>query len=240
MLAIALPAVLLAALPDDELKRRIAQVLAQSQGGGMLPGQYAEFYRRVQERAPSRLLVWGLGHDSVLTAELNAGGETLFVESSSVWARIIGTTHPHLHYMTYEQDELGTSVATWSSFLEQPHGLEVVSPSLRNAVEGGGRCWDTILVDAPDGSSGRPSATKGAPGRAVPIYAASLHRKRCNATVFVHDCARTVEREVSRRFLGSPSNVLPASLRKELLSGAKRAQTARGHNSIPKGLCRYG
>ena len=124
----------------------------------------------------------------------------------------------------------------------------MVSPSLRNAVEGGGRCWDTTLVDAPDGSSGRPSATKGAPGRAVPIYAASLHRKRCNAlhrkrcnaTVFVHDCARTVEREVSRRFLGVPSNVLPASLRKELLSGAKRAQTARGHNSIPKGLCRYG
>ena len=36
-----------------------------------------------------------------------------------------------------------------------------------------------------------------------------------------------------------PSNVLPASLRKELLSGAKRAQTARGHNAIPKGLCRY-
>ena len=153
---------------------------------------------------------------------------------------VIGTTHPHLHYTTYEQDELGTSVATWSSFLEQPHGLEVVSPSLRNAVEGGGRCWDTILVDAPDGSSGRPSATKGAPGRAVPIYAASLHRKRCNATVFVHDCARTVEREVSRRFLGLPSNVLPSSLRMELRSGAKRAQTARGHNAIPKGLCRYG
>ena len=57
--------------------------------------------------------------------------------------------------------------------------------------------------------------------------------------MFVHDCARTVEREVSRRFLGVPSNVLPASLRKELLSGAKRAQTARGHNAIPKGLCRY-
>ena len=43
MLAIALPAVLLAALPDDELKRRIAQVLAQSQGGGMLPGQTLSF-----------------------------------------------------------------------------------------------------------------------------------------------------------------------------------------------------
>ena len=131
----------------------------------MLPGQYAEFYRRVQERAPSRLLVWGLGHDSALTAELqNTGGETLFVESSSVWARTIGTTHPHLRYATYEQGELGTSVSTWSSFLEQPHGLEVVSPSLRNAVvEGGGRCWDTILVDAPDGHHGQapPRAHRG-------------------------------------------------------------------------------
>ena len=55
----------------------------------------------------------------------------------------------------------------------------------------------------------------------------------------------TVKRDPSRSPLerpqvrSLPSNVLPASLRKELLSGAKRAQTARGHNAIPKGLCRY-
>jgi hypothetical protein len=240
MIATTLSAVLIAALSDDALRQRIAQVRAQSQGGGMLPEQYENFYRRVMERAPSRLLVWGLGHDSALTSELNAGGETLFVESSPVWARTIGAAHAHLRWATYEQEELGTSTATWSQFLQQPHGLEV-SPGLRNAVEGNGRCWDTILVDAPDGHLGRPSATKRAPGRAVPIYAASLHRARCNTTVFVHDCARTVERQVSRQFLGTPSAVLPASLWRVLRRGGnKLAQTVGGHNAIPKGLCRYG
>ena len=46
--------------------------------------------------------------------------------------------------------------------------------------------------------------------------------------VCVHDYARTVEREVSRRFPDlHQSNVLPASRRKELRSGAKRAQVLR-------------
>ena len=56
----------------------------------------------------------------------------------------------------------------------------------------------------------------------------------CNASVThpcvvcVHDYARTVEREVSRRFPDlHQSNVLPASRRKELRSGAKRAQVLR-------------
>ena len=178
MIATTLSAVLIAALSDDALRQRIAQVRAQSQGGGMLPEQYEDFYRRVMERAPSRLLVWGLGHDSALTAELNAGGETLFVESSPVWARTIGAAHAHLRWATYEQEELGTSTATWSQFLQQPHGLEV-SPGLRNAVEGNGRCWDTILVDAPDGHLGRPSATKRAPGRAVPTAATWQQQRWC-------------------------------------------------------------
>ena len=53
-----------------------------------------------------------------------------------------------------------------------------------------------------------------------------LPRDPC--VVCVHDCARTVEREVSRRFLDlHQSNVLPASRRKELRSGAKRAQVLR-------------
>ena len=106
MIATTLSAVLIAALSDDALRQRIAQVRAQSQGGGMLPEQYEDFYRRVMERAPSRLLVWGLGHDSALTSELNAGGETLFVESSPVWARTIGAAHAHLRWATYEQEEL--------------------------------------------------------------------------------------------------------------------------------------
>ena len=210
MLVITLCAVPVAALSDDALRQRIAQVRAQSQGGGMLPDQYEDFYRRVMERSPSRLLVWGLGHDSALTAELNAGGETLFVESSPAWARTIGAAHAHLRWATYEQEELGTSTATWSHFLQQPHGLEV-SPGLRKAVEGNGRCWDTILVDAPDGHLGRPSATKRAPGRAVPIYAASLHRARCNTTVFVHDCVRAVESDRCRA--GSSARRVPCCRR---------------------------
>ena len=128
-----LPSVgLLGALNDEELRRRIAQVRSHSQGGGMLVEQYEHFYRQLQARAPLRLLVRGLGHDSALTAELNAGGETLFVESSPVWARAIGTAHPNLKYSTYDQDELGTSISTWQSFLRQPHGLEV-APRLRSA-----------------------------------------------------------------------------------------------------------
>ena len=68
-----LSAGLFGALNDEELRRRIAQVRSHSQGGGMLVEQYEHFYRQLQAQAPSRVLVWGLGHDSALTAELNAG-----------------------------------------------------------------------------------------------------------------------------------------------------------------------
>ena len=80
----------------------------------MLPEQYEDFYRRVMERSPSRLLVWGLGHDSALTAELNAGGETLFL------SRAAQLGHAQLAQPTHTSDGRPMSRRSWA--LPPPHG----------------------------------------------------------------------------------------------------------------------
>ena len=39
------------------------------------------------------MLVWGVGHDSSLWAELNKGGRTTFLENHAGWASTVQATH---------------------------------------------------------------------------------------------------------------------------------------------------
>ena len=69
-----------------------------------------------------------------------------------------------------------------------------------------GTCWDTVLVDSPEGKWQHD------PSRAVPIYTARLDTEACAArrayaakgyaTVWVHDCNRPGEDLLTRELLG--------------------------------------
>merc|ERR1719291_1018082 len=91
--------------------------------GGMEEQEYFTFMSHVRDHAPQRLLVWGMGYDSVLIDRLNEGGTTLFLEMDASW--VAKTDAKHLNYISYDTKPFKTTVARWREFLDQPHGAEI-------------------------------------------------------------------------------------------------------------------
>ena len=198
-------------LPSDaSLARHIQAVKDQSTTGGQEVEEYGKFMKHVRDNAPQRLLVWGLGYDSRLLADLNRGGTTLFVEPHGQWIRKSGICE-HFNCVTYHpRTQLNTTVATIRRFVAAPHRA--------NIRELERQCFDTILVDSPLGFLPRH------PGRAAPIFTAAVDTQACRerneyppgraVTVWVHDCNRTGEDELTNAFLGpSFSETGPKKLR---------------------------
>merc|ERR1711920_301661 len=141
---------------------------------------------------------WGLGYDSMLMAELNVGGRTLFLEPNAWW--VARSSASNLSYVTYHaRTALNSSVARIREFLHSPHRA-----TLRELDDG--TCWDTILVDSPTGKWQHD------PSRAVPIYTSRVDAEACAArgayaakgyaTVWVHDCDRPGEDYLTHELLG--------------------------------------
>jgi len=213
---------------DEELRRRVAAIKAQSESSGMEEDEYLEVMRHVRDRAreatPHRLLVWGLGYDSTAYAELNSasaaaraaggaaggvGGRTLFLESDASRVPRADDDVQRLESKTYDISALRSSVASIADFIENPHRADGVAALGASADDVADRCWDTVIVDSPLGLSNMPDA----PGRGVPIYTALADHAACvardparwqNFTVFVHDCNREGEDALTRALLGEP------------------------------------
>eukprot|EP00929_Paragymnodinium_shiwhaense_P033889 TRINITY_DN18524_c0_g3_i1.p1 TRINITY_DN18524_c0_g3~~TRINITY_DN18524_c0_g3_i1.p1 ORF type:complete len:286 (+),score=43.74 TRINITY_DN18524_c0_g3_i1:85-942(+) len=188
---------------DEELKQQIDAIKKKSQGGGMQVDEYFYWMRYVRDHAPQRLLVWGLGFDSVLLNTLNAGGTTAFLEGNADW--VDKTDNKNLNYRSYDPNTFRTTVPTWYDFLKRPHATHLPQ---QFDVE----CWDTILVDAPTGY--RPRGCQDCAGRAVPIYTAREDIIKCLdagkyasnqvVSIFVHDNNRPAEAGLSTVLLGTP------------------------------------
>jgi glucuronoxylan 4-O-methyltransferase len=60
--------------------------------------------RVLSKRGPCNLLVFGLGHDSMMWAALNVGGKTMFLEEDATWIKETRKLHPSLRSVavTYE------------------------------------------------------------------------------------------------------------------------------------------
>lgn len=159
------------------------------------PGQGSfEEYRHLREtilrRAPCNLLVFGVGKDSRLWIDANAGGRTGFVEHEPEW---IAKTREVLPGVVVHQVSYDTRRPQWRRLLRRQDRLfmedlpdEVIATN-----------WDVIFVDSPQGGSRRR------PGRMKSIYTASvLARRSTDVDVLVHDCDRPLEQAYSDRFLG--------------------------------------
>ena len=188
-----------ASMSDAVLADRIRVIKGHSRGGGQNVEEYTKFMRHVRAHAPQQLLVWGLGYDSTLIAELNDGGRTLFLEPKVDW--VSRSSARNLTYVGYdEKRQLNTTVGTMQAFVRAPHRASI------SALDSG-HCWDTILVDSPNGKWQHD------PSRAAPIYTASVDVEACaargaypkdrpGATIFVHDCDRAGEDYLTRAILG--------------------------------------
>lgn len=190
-------------ISDTELTNLVHKVKACAGDYGMTEEEYLHFMKYVRDHAPQKLLVWGLGADSLVLDLLNYGGETLFLEPDFQWIKALQQTQPGraLHVVNFNETLLNTTVTTYQEFLVSPHRADAVGPLQ------GQPCWDTVLVDSPIGSLSNPGTST---GRAVPIYTAFVDMERCKAegkyaknaeaSVFVHDSDRPLEDSVAKAF----------------------------------------
>ncbi|XP_062196902.1 arabinogalactan O-methyltransferase 1-like [Phragmites australis] len=170
----------------------------------------------LRRRAPLRLLVFGLGHDSRLWHALNPGGATVFLEEDPEWYRVVRAQSPFLraHLVSYRTrlDHADSLLATYKKHPACLPGADGANATVR--VRGNSACplalhnlpsevyeteWDMIMVDAPKGYFAA------APGRMAAIWTASAmaraRRGEGDTDVFLHDVDRRVEKVFAQEFL---------------------------------------
>lgn len=170
----------------------------------------------LRRRAPMRLLVFGLGHDSPLWHALNPGSVTVFLEEDPKWYSVVRARSPHLraHLVSYRTrlDQADQLLGTYKKFPScVPNGAGDNEPV---RVQGNAACplalhdlpaevyeheWDMLMLDAPKGYFAS------APGRMAAVWtAAAMARERRgdgDTDVFLHDVDRKVEKAYAEEFL---------------------------------------
>jgi hypothetical protein len=141
----------------------------------------------IKRKAPCKLLVFGLGNDSVFWSSFNRGGVTVFLEDNKDWFQEIIKSSKDIKAFLINYD---TKRKDWKTFLEDTSLLNMTLPNDVEKEE-----WDVILVDAP---VGRYDQT---PGRMKSIFLSSRLVKN-SGDIFVHDCNREVEDIYCNKFLG--------------------------------------
>uniref|UniRef100_A0ACD5Z9B0 Uncharacterized protein n=1 Tax=Avena sativa TaxID=4498 RepID=A0ACD5Z9B0_AVESA len=169
----------------------------------------------LRRRAPVRLLVFGLGHDSTLWHALNPGGVTVFLEEDPEWYRAVRSASPFLraHLVSY-RTRLDQADLLFDTYRRVPSCVPGAGADDEPVVRGNAACplalhdlpaevyeheWDVLMLDAPKGYFAS------APGRMAAIWtAAALARARRgegDTDVFLHDVDRKVEKMYAEEFL---------------------------------------
>lgn len=144
--------------------------------------------RAIRKKPRCKLLVFGIGHDSLLWTRINRRGRSVFIEDKTDWYRHVTNRHPQIEAYLIDY---GTSRSQWKELLSHPAQLGLTLP--RSVVE---ETWDVIVVDGPKGNKDSD------PGRMKSIYWAAELANR-PGKVFVDDSSREVEDAYASRYLGS-------------------------------------
>jgi len=140
----------------------------------------------VQKKAPCKLLVFGLGNDSVFWSSINRNGTTVFIEDNPLWFRKITGRSKDLKVFVVDYK---TQRKDWKILLESPSMLHMTLSDEVETVR-----WDVILIDAPEGWNDE------SPGRMKSICLSS-RLIGDSGDIFVHDCNRDVEDVYCNTFL---------------------------------------
>lgn len=149
---------------------------------------------------PFNILVWGLGFDSQLwyTAHCDAvhqkGGHAIFVENWKTWIDTVGATYPHLE--VYEFGDYKSKVEEYRKFFDNPYKSITLAPEVED------KCFDMILIDAPQGYNtgqpGRQEATWWSIQKALDCLRNGHPR---DITIFLHDLERNAEQTLYKDWL---------------------------------------
>ena len=127
--------------------------------------QYWILAKHIEKYAPCKLLVFGLGYDSLLWDSLNKRGKTLFLEDNNEWIKNFSNSNlliKEVKYKTKIQDykKYGFNDKVLMLDLEE----EIYSEN-----------WDMIIVDAPLGH--QPPRKWSGPGRMSSLFSAKILSK---------------------------------------------------------------
>jgi hypothetical protein len=173
----------------DPVGDAAVRALVESNPGQATFEEYKLVHDIVLERAPSNVLVFGVGRDSGLWLDANRGGRTVFLEDVPEWAQLARERNPGI--VVHDVDYGIARRFMWPILHRFERSL-LLTTLPADVLETG---WNVILVDAPRGTRWYR------PGRMRSVYTASVLGARSGADVFVHDCHRRVERESADRFL---------------------------------------
>ena len=140
----------------------------------------------VKEKAPCKLLIYGVGYDSAFWSKINKDGVTIFLEDNNNWYQSITTMFRDLTVFLIAYN---TKRSGWKMLLDSPSLLDMALPNIVETEK-----WDVILVDGPNGQNDQST------GRMKSIFLSSRLIKN-SGDIFVHDCNREVEDIYCNRFL---------------------------------------
>lgn len=168
--------------------------MKKSGKGLMSEQQYASIGYLVKLFEPCNLLVFGLGHDSLLWKDLNKG-RTVFIEDDKEWIdqfKNFNLDIRHVQYTTEAKDH--EKIQFNNKLLEIEFDKDIEK-----------EVWDIIIVDAPLGH-GPPGREYKGPGRMQSIYNAHRLLKPGGICV-VDDMKRLIEQKYSLNYFGE-SNIM--------------------------------
>jgi hypothetical protein len=135
----------------------------------------------IKRNQSCNILVFGLGHDSIIYESVN-NGYTLFIEDDQEWIDKNKNIIENIYYYNYP-----TKMAT-----SLPINLEYLT-NIKIPQKIKETKWDIILVDGPIGYGAGP-------GRSLPIYWSNI-LKNNNTTLIFDDVTRPVESTYIKYFI---------------------------------------
>lgn len=146
--------------------------------------EYYGWARHIQSVPSCRLLVFGVGRDSVAWRQVNQGNPTLFLENNEEWIERVATQIGSAHIRSVDY---GQNFEEWEETGFSEHA--VILPAMADPPFDGS--WDCAFVDAPWGPTF---------GRHQSAHAATCAVKP-GGLIALHDCEREHEQIVCRILL---------------------------------------
>jgi hypothetical protein len=160
--------------------------LALRNPGHLSQEEYCEIAQTIVDRAPCRVLIFGLGKDSALWLRCNRDGTTKFVEDSDNWIeKTTNDVRVENLQLPVVKVRYFTKQALWKEEIRGNLGVPQLSSELP---------YDVILVDGPLGCS--PNV----PGRLQSIFEAGRLCAK-GGVIFVHDMDRPLEQGATQQLL---------------------------------------
>lgn len=174
---------------DKNLNNFTSQIksLVADNHGQCSEREYSLIVQELLTKPACNFLVFGVGNDSKLWLDVNAGGKTVFLEEQDEWIQTVKSAVGE--ELDIRKVHYTTDISEWKEIVDNHERLLLQLPEDIINTE-----WDLIFIDSPMGFR-----STGVPGRMQSIYTSS--QLNCHRFI-LHDIDRIVEKTYGDIYLG--------------------------------------